>query len=312
MPSPEISQITLPSGSSYFLKDEGARALIAALNNWEYTVSTDAASTPYGIQWDDDGTIITGTLVASADTTYKIYLVPTSDDTGNDGFKEYITITKDDGTTYQWEMLGTIVAPDLTNYMRKDEAGALAYKDTASGSGTVTVPKTFTTTTTVDTTDAKSVSVTGTTAGSVSLTKGKVEIKTKSSGTNSYTPEGSVSIKTAGGTTNVTGIDSVGTLPSATMPTYTVSNEVLTITGGSFNAGTLPTKATAVACKTSDPAYDFTGTTTYLETASDVGTAASFTGASMTATGTVNVPDTFTSTTTVDTTETKTVNVTVS
>ena len=96
------------------------------------------------------------------------------------------------------------------------------------------------------------------------------------------------------------------------MPTYTVSNEVLTITGGSFNAGTLPTKATAVACKTSDPAYDFTGTTTYLETASDVGTAASFTGASMTATGTVNVPDTFASTTTVDTTETKTVNVTVS
>lgn len=312
MPNPEISQITLPSGNSYDIKDGLARELIAALNNWDYIVSTDAASTPYGVQWDDDGTTITGTLVASANTTYKIYLVPSTDASGNDGFSEYITITQDGGSTYQWEKFGSIVTPDLSNYVSKAEAGDLAYKDSASGSGTVDIPKTFTTTTTTATSSSESVSVSGTTTGSVSLTKGKVEIKSKSSGTNSYTPAGSVVVKTAGGTTNVTGMATVGTLPSATMPTYTVSNEVLTIGAGSFDAGTLPTQATAVACKTSDPEYEFSGTTAYLETADEVGTAASFTGASMTSTGTVSIPDTFSSTTTVDTTETKTVNVTVS
>ena len=58
-------------------------------------------------------------------------------------------------------------------------------------------------------------------------------------------------------------------------------------------------------------AQTFTGTDTYFKTASEVGTAASFTGASMTSTGSVAVPDTFsaTTTTTTDTTESKTVTV---
>lgn len=338
----EISKITLPTGNTYDIKDETARNLIAALNNWEYIVSTDAASTPYGVSWDDDGTTITGTLVASDDTTYKIYLVPSLDTTGNDNFKEYITITKDEGVTYRWEMFGSIVTPDLSNYVSKDEAGALAYKDSASG--TVVIPKTYTTTTSVATSESKAVSVSGTTTGSVSLTKGTVDIKPNSTGTaaNKYTPAGSVSssfsgtassgtisgtataptisVKTAGTTGKVTGITSVGS-----MPTYSVSNEVLTIT-----AGVTPTADTEKTFKTGDATYQagtstvsgscsvtpsgsvessFTGTDTYLKTAVEVGTDASFTGAAMTSTGSVEVPNTFTSNTTTETTESKTVTV---
>jgi hypothetical protein len=49
------------------------------------------------------------------------------------------------------------------------------------------------------------------------------------------------------------------------MPTYTVASEVLTITAGSFDAGTLPSGGTAVTVKTGDAAYEssqpeFTGT----------------------------------------------------
>ena len=86
-----ISKITLPDGNTYELKDLEARSLIAdlAAGSLAFVKSTDAASTPYGIQWDDDGTIITGTLVASADTKGKIYLVPTEHTGATDIFDEY-------------------------------------------------------------------------------------------------------------------------------------------------------------------------------------------------------------------------------
>jgi hypothetical protein len=57
-------------------------------------------------------------------------------------------------------------------------------------------------------------------------------------------------------------------------------------------------------------AQTFTGTDTYLKTAVEVGTAASFTGASMTSTGSVDVPKTYSASTTTNATESKTVTVT--
>ena len=359
----DISKITLPTGNTYDIKDERARELIAAINNWEYVVCTDASNTPYGITWDDEGTTITGTLVATANTMYKIYLVPATDETANI-YAEYITVNPAT-STYQWEMFGSTALPDMSQYMKNKSghesgtAGDLAYKNTASGSTTVTVPKTYATTTTIDTTESKSITSTGTTTGSVSITKGAVEIKPKASGTaaNKYTPGGSnadsavsgscavtatgsvstptISVKTAGATTTVNSITDVGTLPSATMPTYTVANETLTITAGSFSAGTLPTKGADTTVKTSDAAYQstqpvftgteatgtisgtaegqtFTGEDTYFETASNVATDASFVGDSISVTGSVAVPKTFTSETVTDTTESQSVSITVS
>lgn len=319
-----LTQIELPTGSVYDLMDQGARDLIAALNSFDYLISTNAATTPYGVQWDDDGTTITGTLVASADTMYTIYLVPSDDAATNDGFSEYITVNPSSGV-YSWEKFGSVQLPDMSNYVSKAEAGDLAYKDTASGSGSVTVPATYTTTTTVATTSSESVSVSGTTAGSVSVTKGVVDVVPNASGTaaNKYTPEGSIAVSSAGSTATINNptaktvvTDMSVSDPSATTATgelvyCSVSGTKLSLKKFVETTGdSITTSAQTV--KTGDASYSFTGTDTYLKTASDVATDASFTGASMTATGSVSVPATFTSSTTTATTESKTVNVTVS
>lgn len=339
---PDISKITLPTGSTYNVKDQTARDLIAALEKkgkylGKTTTDISDNSTNNPITVVIDGTPTQVTAIEGDWAIYDKY----------DGQTMVGTIESIwNGTT--WQEFG-----DLS------DMGSLAYKDSASGSTTVAVPKTYTTITTTATTESKTVTSTGTTTGSVSVTKGIVDIKTKATGTeaNKYTPSGSnasssvsgsctvtangsvstptISLKTAGSTTTVNSITDVGTLPSATMPTYSVSNETLTITAGSFNAGTLPTKGSDTTVKTGDGAYQssqpsftgssatgtisgtaaaqtFTGNDAYFETASNVATDASFVGASMTSSGSVDVPKTYTSSTTTATTENKDINITVS
>lgn len=87
-----------------------------------------------------------------------------------------------------------------------------------------------------------------------------------------YTPAGSVAAPTLTVTPNTASIKpfgSAGTLPSCTLPkmTATVLDETLTLgwTGGSFNAGTLPSAGTAVTVATgiktaTATAPKFTGT----------------------------------------------------
>lgn len=135
---PEISKITLPSGTTYTIKDETAREMAGA--GVSFTVSTDAASTPAGVTWDDHGTTITGTLVASASTSGVFYLVPeTTQQSSKDIYAEYVTVKygSEPSLTYDWEKIGTTDI-DLSNL------GSLAYKNSASGSytpaGTVSTP----------------------------------------------------------------------------------------------------------------------------------------------------------------------------
>lgn len=244
MANPYLDQIELPSGSVYDLVDSGARDLIAAINNWDYVVCTDAANTPKDITWDDEGTVITGTLVASADTMYKIYLVPAS--TGSsDNYAEYITVNPS-GSTYTWEMFGSIALPDMSQYVKNKSghtggtAGDLAYKNTASGSTTVAVPKTYTTTFTGK---EKSVSVSGTPSGSVSSSftgsdtyfKTASEVATGASfsgssmtSTGNFTPSGSISVGT--GTANYT--------PAGTNTASSVSGSCSVTPSGSISVGT--------------------------------------------------------------------------
>ena len=254
MSNPTLTQIELPSGSIYDLVDQGARDLIAAINQWEYLVCTNAANTPYGITWESGSTTITGTLVASDATMYTIYLVPTSGGIGSDGYKEYITVKTGASTpyVYSWEMLGTIVAPDLTNYIQHKNssyygqtAGDLAYKNSASGS--VTVPKTYTSSTTVSTatTESKSVSVSGTTAGSVSETKATVTVSKASSGTTTYTPAGTNAASSVSGSCTVTpsGTISVGTgtanyTPAGTNASSSVTGSCSVTPSGTISTGT--------------------------------------------------------------------------
>lgn len=116
----DISQITLPSGTTYNIKDSWARQNIT--NNGTFVVawngasdpSTDAAKAkiPAGVvvQYGSNAAR-TGTLAASADTLKKFYLVHSStqqDPTLSDIYDEYITVQTgtDESPVYSWEKIG--------------------------------------------------------------------------------------------------------------------------------------------------------------------------------------------------------------
>lgn len=196
----DLARLTLPSGNTYNLKDREAREMIRELLNvHEYlgittTPITDGSTTNPIIINGVSVTAVAGDLV-----TYE-----------HDEF-----VFSSVGT---WQKFG-----DLTSL------GALAYKNTASGSytpaGTVSQPS-FT--------------------GSELTSQG------------SYTPQGSIS-----GTAVTLSKKNIGSVTSAgSMPTYTVSNETLVIT-----AGEVPTVATESVAEDVDSVTQptFSGTAATLE-----------------------------------------------
>ena len=267
----DISQIKLPNGTTYNIKDANARERIEALESFTTylgvttTALTDGATT--------NPITINGQNVTAQSGNIVLY-----------GNQEFIF----DGT--HWNQFG-----DLSSL------GSLAYKNTASGSftpaGTVSQPS--------FTGDTMNSTGSFTPAGSVKLANSNktAAVSAAESGAVTYTPDGTVaaptiSVKTAGTTTTVNSITAVGTLPN-----YTVSGEVLTLT-----QGTLPTKGKNQTVKTGDAAYqatapEFTGTGVRLVTGNiSVPSSASFSGTagavsvSGTPSGTVSQP-TFTGTT---------------
>ena len=239
-----ISQITLPSGTTYDLKDTWARTQIEAITGGSAVVFKGVSSTPLTDGGNQNPTV-DGTPVTTK-STGELYF-----------YEQEEFIYGDDS---KWHSLG----PQLQNL------GALAYKDSASGSytpsGTVSQPTftggsstvtitatnnasgnytpsgtisggTFTgskSTFTGDYTPAGTVSqptFTGesltstgnfTPAGSVSLTNGNktAAVKTASSGTTTYTPGGTVStptisVTTAGTTAQIKQVSGVTNMVSA-------------------------------------------------------------------------------------------------
>jgi hypothetical protein len=329
----DISKITLPTGTTYDIKDQGARDLIAEMSGYtDFLGVTTTALT--------DGATTNPIKINNVDVTAKKGNIVTY------GSAEFIF----NGTA--WQAFG-----DLSGL------GSLAYKNSASG--TVAVPKTYTTTVTPV---AKNVSVSGTTTGSVSVTKSKVGVHVASqigpqpgmnytpSGTNAsssvsgsctVTAKGSVaaptiSVKTAGSTTTVKNptaktvvTDMSVAAPSGTTATgelvyCSVSGETLSLskfietTGDSITTANVTVKNGDAAYQASAPVFNgssatgtisgtaaaqtFTGTAVRFETEENVATDASFTGASMTSTGSYT-PAAPTATTTTATTENKTVTV---
>lgn len=254
----DISKITLPSGSTYNIKDAQARSDISTIQSaisggMHYigvttTVLTDGAST--------NPITIGGNSVTAKAGDIAIY-----------GSLEFIFSDTDS----KWHEFGS------TGSLK-----ALAFKDSASGSftpsGSVSKP-TFT---------GASMTSTGsfTPAGSVGLTTSNktATVAPASSGTATYTPGGTVSqpsftgsntavtvtatANTSGNyqpagnnsggavTLNTTTVNSITAVGS--MPTYTVASETLTIT-----AGTTPTKGADTTVATSVKSFTqptFTGT----------------------------------------------------
>lgn len=100
---------------------------LGKIDQFKYKVSTNAASTPEGIVWYSgatESTKITGTLKASADTEYTIYLVPCKHTAAEaqQGYDEYLTI-KNSANGYVWEVLGNTRDLDLSDYVSKTATG---------------------------------------------------------------------------------------------------------------------------------------------------------------------------------------------
>ena len=261
----DISKITLPSGTTYDIKDATARSNIAALSGaltflgTTTTALTDGATTSPITIGDSSVTPKAGNVV--------IY--------GNSEFVWSAAESK-------WREFGS------TGSLK-----GLAFKDSASGdftpAGNISQPS-FTGT-------QATIAVKTTASGSVAISKG--------TGTANYTPEGTVAAPTITVTANTTSVKpfgSAGTLPSCTLPSMsaTVANETLTLgwTAGSFSAGTLPSAGTAVTVATgiksaTSSAPKFTGTGAELK-ATFTGTEQT-TNVNYTPAGTVSKP-TFTGT----------------
>ena len=292
----DISKITLPSGTTYNIKDEVARQMASA--GVTFTISTTAANTPKDVAWDDGGTTITGTLVASASTTGVFYLVKATTQSGKDTYAEYVTVKN--GNAYSWEKIGTTDI-DLS------DLGTLAYKDSVSTNvkpeGTVSQP-TFTGNAMTSTGDfvpdgtvskptftgtEGNVSVTGTPAGTISVGTGSAN----------YTPAGTVSTPTITVTPNTatkyvagsaTGGGSVtaGSAASCTLPTLStsVANETLTLswTPGSFTANT-PTAVTLPSFSSQTIVSGIKSATSSQPSFTGTGANLQFSGSSMSSSG---------------------------
>lgn len=218
---PDISKITLPSGTTYDIKDTTARTAIAALQ---------AGGLTY---------VIADTLpTAGVNTLGNIYLISQADGAGDHFYKEYLTVAKNGD--HVWEEIGDTKI-DLSGYATK--GGAI----TATGSATAAASNVTVGNHTVT---QGNVNATGkfTPAGTVGV----------GTGTANYTPAGTITggvITVTPSTSNkfvaasATGGGSVaaGTAARCTLPvlTTTVSQETLSIgwTGGSFTANT-PTAVT--------------------------------------------------------------------
>lgn len=197
----------------------------------------------FDVVLDDAGTTAGPSVAASADTMYKIYLVP-SDDAAAGGYIEYITIRSgaEGAYTYAWEAIGNTKV-SLTGYVPTTttiatialdhnitvaelqtalKLGAMAYADKASGSTTIQ---------TIDSITMKEVTVAGNAAVTSKATDATL---TKAN----YTPAGKITGSAiSDGSVTVTLKDSA-TKTEATLSTseFTPAGTIAAKEGGSFSA----------------------------------------------------------------------------
>ena len=240
---------------------------------------------------DADSSAATGpSVAASADTMYKIYLVPSGEAAAGE-YIEYITIKSGDGeaATFKWEAIGS-TKTNLTGYVPTSTTiatikldhnitvaelqtalglGAMAYADKASGSGTVQ---------TIDSITMKEVTV----AGNAAVTSKAADATlTKAD----YTPSGTInSDAIKGGTVTVTLGDSA-TKTEATLSTseFTPAGTIAAKEGGSFSAlktatlGEVETGGVQIEGTISSPAISLTAADKTFATGLTGGKKASFT-----------------------------------
>lgn len=316
----DISKIKLANGTTVTIKDAQGRADMTTILGghalealgaaaWQAMAASisdagiaDAATVKayvdsqvgqihnFDVVIDPAGTAAGPSVVASADTMYKIYLVHTGEAAAGE-YIEYITIKSGDGeaATFKWEPIGS-TKTNLTGYVPTTTTiatikldhnitvaelqtalglGAMAYADKASGSGTVQ---------TIDSITMKEVTV----AGNAAVTSKAADATlTKAD----YTPSGTInSDAIKGGTVTVTLGDSA-TKTEATLSTseFTPAGTIAAKEGGSFSAlktatlGEVETGGVQIEGTISSPAISLTAADKTFATGLTGGKKASFT-----------------------------------
>ena len=316
----DISKIKLANGTTVTLKDAQGRADMTTILGghalealgaaaWQAMAASisdagiaDAATVKayvdaqvgtihnFDVVIDAAGTTAGPSVAASADTMYKIYLVP-SDDAAAGGYIEYITIRSgaEGAYTYAWEAIGNTKV-SLTGYVPTTTTiatialdhnitvaelqtvlnlGAMAYADKASGSGTVQ---------TIDSITMKEVTV----AGNAAVTSKAADATlTKAN----YTPAGKVTGSAiSGGSIAVTLKDSATkTEADLGTTTFTPTGTIAAKEGGSFSAlktatlGEVESGGVLVEGSVSAPAITLTSEEATVATGLTGGKVASFT-----------------------------------
>lgn len=237
MPSnPLISQITLPNGNTYDLKDAYARDRLGELTKALYWIGVTTTQLVDDVTTSPDIVVGGETITATAGGVAQY-----------DG-EEFVY----NGT--KWQSLGSAVSG----------LGALAYKDSASGSYT----------------PAGSVTLSNT-GGATTL-----EVSKAATGTATYTPEGSVSGSVSGtsvsvGSTTVSEVTNAGSMPS-----YSVSSETLTITAGAVPTVSSKTVGASGAATVTEGTFSgsFSGTGARLTASVTIPDTGSFSGTAATIT----------------------------
>lgn len=284
----DLSQLTLPSGTTYNLKDAWARQKIDDLSSsTEWLGITTTTGISDGVSWLDSGSIKPVTINGASVTPKNGSIIQTN--YSGEGSREYILSVTMTGSTISaatWQEFG-----DLSSL------GSLAYKNNASGSVSVPNKATFTgTEATISSTGSVNVPKSGTFTGSYIKLTGSTTIpstySTSSSPTNTSTnatitevssgnnlqAKGTVStptisVKTAGATTSINNPTSktVVTDMSVAAPAsaaangelayYEVSGETLTLkklvetTGASISTSSVTVKTGDAAYQSSQPIF---------------------------------------------------------
>ncbi|MBR0470778.1 MAG: hypothetical protein IJJ55_06150 [Clostridia bacterium] len=236
----DISKITLPSGSTYDLKDSGARQLIADIA---------AAGLTY--------VVVSELPAASSSTMGTIYLTPVATAGSNDNYDEWLTLRSgDEGSyTYSWEKIGN-TSMDLSNYVADGDTISLGSITSGSNTTGISVSDHTVTQGSVEASGsftpagsnaASAVTISPTTDTVYSMTSaGSVTAGVAASysqGTDTFnanTPTVIDTTKFSGGSFtrgSFSGGSFTQGTDSFTAPSYTVTSETLTIGAASFTQG---------------------------------------------------------------------------
>lgn len=266
----DISKITLPSGSTYDIKDAaltavvGKRALATGESSHDTRLSTVEAAIEGLIAGGITYKIVTSLPTASSATIGNIYLVlhthteGSSDSSKKDYYDEYMTI-KTGETTYVWEKIGNTDI-DLSGYATKGTyTGSAANSTTGITVGNHTVTQ-------------------GTTSSTVYYTKDEVY------GTGTTFTNSSSNVSFSGGTSE--SFLTAATTATVPKPSYTTRYLTASASGTAINA---PTSSAVTAL--GDPSTEkfvksYPGTKKKLTTATVYGVQANTTTASKATAGT--------------------------